>query len=63
MVMCHWGIWDCKGVAGPAAMTAISYARFAYIVEEGTREALLPRCIGDFCVGACRCVPPSWLLF
>ncbi len=37
-----------------AKMTAISYARFAHIVEEGTRPALLPRCFGDFCVGACR---------
>ncbi len=31
--------------------------------EDGTRPALSPNCIGDFRVGACRCVPPSWLLF
>ena len=50
------------GVADPAAMIANIFARLVCIVEDGTRPALLLICIGDFRVGACRCVPPKLAL-
>ena len=35
-------------MAGPDAMIANIFARFPYIVVEGTPPVLLPMCIGDF---------------